>query len=279
FGKDDWAYKMFRAWIADGMPRDKGSGAIKSVNVTPAEAAFTRAGEKTHLTVEAVFADGAKEDITALCDYRTNDETVAGVSNLGEIRATRPGDTAVIVSYRGQIMPVRVLVPMTPPEGFRYPDINPVNFIDSLVFEKLKRLNMAPANLSDDAEFLRRVTLDTIGSLPTPEEIRAFLADRDSKKREKKVDELLVHPRHAALWATKFCDITGNNTLRLENPQQFRPKLSQMWHDWFRKRVAENVPYDEIVKGVLTATSRDGKKPEDWVKRDARIREEASKGF
>ena len=133
-----------------------------------------------------------------------------------------------------------------------------VNYIDREVFAKLRRLNIVPSDLSGDAEFLRRVTIDTIGALPTPEEVRDFLADKRPDKRARKIDELLAHPLHAALWATKFCDITGNNTDALENPQQRRPKLSQMWHDWFRKRVADNMPYDEIVRGVLSATSRDG---------------------
>src|SRR5262249_20820602 len=152
------------------------------------------------------------EDITPLCDYRTNDEAVAEVSPLGQVTSVRAGDTAIIVSYRGNVLPVRVLVPMTTPPGFKPPAFNAVNYIDREVLAKLQRLNIAPSELSGDAEFLRRVTIDTIGCLPTPDEVRAFLADKDPNKREKKIDELLAHPLHAALWATKFCDITGNNT-------------------------------------------------------------------
>jgi hypothetical protein len=133
--------------------------------------------------------------------------------------------------------------------------------------------------LAGDAEFLRRVTIDTIGTLPTPLEVRDFLADPRPDKRARKIDELLAHPMHAALWATKFCDVTGNNTDALENPAPFRPKLSQMWHDWFRKRIADNVPYDEIVRGVLCATSRDGLSPDEYVKQVKSLTEEAGKGF
>ncbi len=149
-----------------------------------------------------------------------------------------------------------------------------VNYIDAEVFGKLRRLNMVPSDLSSDNEFLRRVTIDTIGTLPTPKEVREFLADTAPDKRTRKIDELLAHPMHAALWATKFSDITGNNTDALEtnfipgNQQQTRPRLSQAWHDWFRKRVAENMPYDEIVRNVLTATSRDGKSVDDYLNRE-----------
>src|SRR5262249_38612558 len=149
---------------------------------------------------------------------------------------------------------------------FHYPDVPQVNFIDREVFAKLRRLNMVPSGLSSDAEFLRRVTIDTIGTLPSPREVRDFLADTRPDKRARKIDELLALPMHAALWARKFCDIPAKNPDALKNPPQRKTRLSQMWHDWFHKRLAENIPYDEIVRGVLCATSRDGRSPEEYVK-------------
>ncbi len=279
FGKDSWQYRLFRRWIADGMPRRAGRGQVKSVAVSPPEVAFKKADEEGRLTVTATFADGSHEDITALCDFRTNDEAVATVSPAGEVQARRPGDTSLVVAYRGNILPVRVLVPISPEPGFKYPRVAEANYVDRHVFAKLKRLNIVPSGLANDAEFLRRVHIDTTGSLPPPDEVRAFLASTDPEKRAKKIDELLKHPLHAALWATKFSDITGNSTDQLEVPQQIRPRLSQMWHDWFRKRVRENVPYDQIVHDVLCATSRDGDEPAAFVKKYRGLLEEAQKGF
>ncbi len=279
FNKTSWQYQVFREWIVKGAAWKKGSGEVVSVRVTPPEAVFTKGGDIRRLQVMARFADGTEEDITPFCDFRTNDDAIADVSNVGVVSSHRPGDTAVVVSYRGQVLPVRVLVPYEAPAGFVYPQVPEVNYVDREVFAKLKRLNIVPSDLSSDAEFLRRVTIDTIGCLPSPEEVRAFLADTRPDKREKKIDELLVHPLHAALWATKFCDITGNNTDALENPANLRPKRSQMWHDWFRKRVADNVPYDEIVKGVLCATSREGMPVEDWVKQTNEIDDAIQKGW
>src|SRR5262249_26218466 len=117
------------------------------------------------------------------------------------------------------------------------------------------------------------------GCLPASDEVREFLADQRSDKRERKIDDLLKHPLHGAVWATKFSDITGNNTDALENPQQLRPKLSQAWHDWFTKRLRDNVPYDEIVKGWLTATSRDGKTPEKWLEEVKKLDGELGKAW
>jgi hypothetical protein len=276
FSKDSWQYELLRDWIAAGAPRTPGSGTVSAITVSPGEQAFTKAGDVAKLTVKARFADGSEEDITALSDFRVNDDAVAEMVGIGQVKALRPGDTAVVISYRGNVLPVRALVPATAAAGFQYPGVPEVNYIDREVFAKLKRLNIVPSDLANDTEFLRRITIDTLGCLPTPEEIRSFLADKDPNKRDKKIDELLAHPMHAALWATKFCDITGNNTDVLEQP---REKHSKMWHDWFRKRLADNMPYDEIVKGVLCATSRDGKEPTEWLKDVKAIDESLKKGF
>lgn len=279
FNVDSWQYQVFKQWIEGGTPWTKGSGTVSAIILDPPEYAFAKSGLTGQLKIKAKFEDGSEENITPLCDYRVNDDAIAEVSNLGEVRSLRAGDTALVVSYRGNVLPVRIMVPMENPAGFQYPQVPEVNYVDREVFAKLKRLNMVPSELCNDSEFIRRVTIDTIGCLPTPEEVRTFLNDKSPDKRTKKIDELLAHPMHAALWATKFSDITGNNTAALENPQQTRTKRSQMWHDWFRKRVAENMPYDEIIQGVLTATSRDGKDPEAWVKQAVELEDSLAKGF
>lgn len=279
FTKDSWQYQIFRQWIEAGAKHQAGSGEIEQLIITPAEYYFRRPGESGQLTVTARFADGSQENVTPFCDFRIQDDSIAEVSPTGQITSRQAGDTAIAVLYRGKVHAVRVLVPLDAPAGFKYPKIAENNYVDQHVFAKLRRLNMAPSELSNDAEFLRRVTIDTIGCLPTPDEVRIFIADKRADKRERKIDELLQHPLHAALWATKFSDITGNNTDALENPQQFKSKLSQEWHDWFSRRLRENMPYDEIVKGVLTATSRDGLPPKDWVKHVKELEEQMGKQF
>jgi hypothetical protein len=280
FAPGTWEYGVFRAWIAAGARRDAGSGDVAALTLTPAEHALVRPGASVRVRARARFRDGSEEDVTHLCDFRARDEAVATVLGPGLVRAGRPGDTALLVSYRGNVRALRVLVPVPVPAGFRYPNVPEVNFVDRLVFAKLRLINVVPSELSSDAEFLRRVTLDTIGSLPSPEEVRAFLADRRPDKRTRKIDELLAHPLHAALWATRLSDITGNDTngLRARNgPTQV--KFSQMWHDWLRKRVADNMPYDQIVRGLLTASSREGRSWDDWVKEVDAVEKAVAKGF
>ena len=278
FGKDGWIYNVFREWIRLGAKWDRGSGDIKDLTVSPADFALLSDAKSKQLVVTATFADGTKEDITPFCDFKITDDAIALVSPLGLLTPRQPGDAGLTVLYRGSVKAIRVLVPSPAGKG-AYPAVPEVNGIDKEVFAKLKMMNVVPADLSDDAMFLRRIYIDTLAQLPPPDVIRAFLADKDLKKREKMIDKLLTDPLHAALWATKLSDITGNNTTALENPQPTQPKRSQMWHDWLRKRVADNAPYDEIVRNILTATSRDGQTGDEWVAAVKKIDEQSAKGF
>lgn len=265
FSKGSWQYNIFQEWIKQGCKWTAGSGKVVSLSMTPKEYVLIEAGKKAQVRVTAKFEDGSEEDITPFCDYRVQDDAIASMSILGEITASKPGDSGLVISYRGNVVSARILVPAPAKPGFQYPKLPEVNYIDREVTAKLRMLNMVPADPSSDNEFLRRVYVDTIGILPTPDEVRSFLEDKRADKRERKIDELLAHPLHAAIWATKLSDVTGNNTAALENPQQYQPVRSQQWHDWLRKRIAENMPYDEIVKNILTATSREGMTADEWI--------------
>jgi Protein of unknown function (DUF1549)/Protein of unknown function (DUF1553) len=279
FGKDGWIYNVFREWIKAGAKWTPGSGKIEKLEISPPDFALLDAEKPLQVKVTATFADGSKEDITPFCDFRITDDSIAGLSPLGQLTARQPGDAGLTVLYRGSVQAIRVLVP-SPAAAGRYPTIPEVNYIDKEVFAKLKMMNVVPSDLASDVTFIRRVYIDTIAQLPTPDEVREFLADKDPKKREKLVDKLLAHPLHAAVWATKLSDVTGNNTLALEQPAGApQNRRSQMWHDWLRKRVADNVPYDQIVRDILTATSLDGQKAEEWIAFQKKIDEQAEKGL
>ncbi|HND54671.1 MAG TPA: DUF1549 domain-containing protein, partial [Pirellulaceae bacterium] len=132
---------------------------------------------------------------------------------------------------------------------------------------------------ADDGEFLRRATLDVTGVTPTVAETRAFLGSQAPDKRAQKIEELLRHPRRAAWWASHLCDQTVCNVEHLGAPVEFRARRAKMWHDWFRKRVADNMPYDQIARGVLCATSLGGEGRDVWIDRAAELEAAAQAGF
>lgn len=277
--KGSWQYQILLDWISTGARRQANSGAVVELTLSAPEYLVAPLGVSQQLKVTARFQDGSAEDVTAFCDFKIQDDAVAEITPLGRITASRPGDTGLVVSYRGVIRAVRVLVPAQLPPGTQFPESRSSGFIDREVSAKLRLLNMIPSGPASDAEFLRRITIDTTAALPSPDEVRAFLADTSPNKREKKIDELLAHPLHAALWATKLSDVTGNNTDALEQPNPSKPRRSQMWHDWLRKRVHDNVPYDQIVHDILTATSREGLTGEEWIEKQKKLDDELQKGW
>lgn len=263
FETGSWQHRIFREWIAAGAERTSGSGRIVALKAVPEIVRFRGPGTSAQLKVLAEFADGSTENVTPFCDFRVKDDYVVEMGDGGLIRSRFPGDTSIAISYLGQIRAARVLVPADVQAGFIYPKYEITSYVDQAVDSRLRQLNTVPSNVVADAEFLRRLTIDTIGSVPSPEELREFLADANPQKRSKKIDELLNDPLHAALWATKLSDITGNDSDSLEQP---REKRSRMWHDWLRVRLERNAGWDEIVRGILTATSRGETDPQEWVR-------------
>ena len=267
FAPGSWEYRVIRAWIADGARRDPARPAPRAIEIRPPESRLERPGATGRLAVVARFADGTEADVTAFCDLRVRDTEVADVSNTGVVRGLRPGDTAVVAAYDGLVAAARVLVPTG--RTVLVPDVPASDLIDREVYAKLRALGIEPSGPAEDAEFLRRVTLDVIGTLPTPGEVRAFLADGSGDKRSKTIDRLLAHPMHAALWATRYLDITGCDVNAMEGPPELQARRARLWHDWFRARFAANIPYYRIARGVLCATTRDGRDARAWARREA----------
>src|SRR5262249_42598467 len=132
------------------------------------------------------------------------------------------------------------------------------NRVDELVLAKLKTLRIPPSDLSADAEFLRRVYLDVIGTLPTPDEVRAFLADKSPAKRASLIDRLLQRSEFAQFWAIKWGDLLR---IKSEYPVNVWPKAVHVYDRWLRDQLARNVPYDRFVRELLTAGGSNFRSP------------------
>jgi hypothetical protein len=251
-----WEYRMFLRWIEAGAKGvDEQDRRFERLEVTPTQIVFSKPGETAQLRVIAHWSDGSSEDVTPLSRFRTNNEAISDISDSGLVTAVGPGDTNVVVFYDNGVAPVESLLPVSELVGPRYPDVPTPTRVDALVVEKLRKLGIVPSEQASDAEFLRRVSLDMTGTLPSPAEIEAFLADTAADKRAKKVDELLERPTYAAWWATRLCDLTGNNAQNLEE-RNARNELSRQWYEWIYRRVQENTPYDKLVEGLVMAVSR-----------------------
>jgi hypothetical protein len=259
FDQDSWQYKLLARWIAAGAKDDSDRNpAIERLEIQPAELIFNQMGESVRLRVLAHWADGAVEDVTDLARFRTNDESVAKVDEkTGVVTAEGSGDTHIVAFYDNGVAPVPAILPIGTPARDNFADVAASTKVDELINAKLRKLGIVPSELCTDEEFLRRASLDIGGTLPTPAEIRAFTADPSPDKRTKKIEELLARPTYAAWWTTVLCDITGNNTNQLEIAGKYHEaEWSRIWYDWIYRRVAENVPYDDMMEGLILAVSR-----------------------
>ena len=274
-----WQHHVMLNWIkADAPKRPENAAKLTRLEVTPAEVSFTADGQTTQLKAVAVWADGTQEDVTDLCRFQTNDDQIADVSNDGLVNAGAPGDTHVVISYDSAVVPVSVIRPISDKTGDQYPVTPTPTKVDELVVNKLKKLGVVQSELCSDEAFLRRVTLDVTGALPSVEEVRAFVASTDANKRATKIDELLERPGYTAWWTTKLCDFTGNSDDQLNNVTPVRTEASKQWYEWIHARVARNEPYDNIVEGLVMAVSRDpGESFEDYCKNMSSVYHKDSK--
>jgi len=268
--RGSWQHRVLLEWIATGAPpADADAPRFVRLEVEPAEIVADRPGTRRQLRAVAVWGDGSREDVTPLCRFQSNDDQVAAIDDAGLVTAAGPGDTHVVVFYDDGVVPVPVLMPVSSLAGSRYPTVPTPTRIDELVAAKLRPLGIVPSPPCDDATFLRRVSLDIAGTLPTTAEVEAFVADPRPDKRTRKVDDLLASPAYAAWWATRFCDWTGNNEQKNQNngPDN-RSVATAAWYEWLRVRLDGNVPYDEIVEGIVMARSRlDGESYDDYCGR------------
>lgn len=265
---DGWEYKLITRWIQSGAKGvEEDDIGFERLEITPQQIVFTKPGETVQLKITAVWRDGVQEDVTPLCRFRTNDESVSEISPDGLVKAVGVGDTHVVAFYDNGVAPVQTLLPVSDKLGPNYPDVPTPTKVDELVVQKLKTLGMIPSELASDAEFLRRVSLDMTGTLPSPTEVEAFLVDSSADKRSKKIDELLERPAYAAWWATRMADTLGINPVNFQEQNNgLGQRSATVWFAWLEKRLRDNVPYDKMIEGMLVGNSRKpGQSYDDYV--------------
>ena len=269
--------KMLLNWIQQGSHLGEPEEyQVTQLKVTPSEQVLQE-GQTHQLKVEATFGDGTTEDVTHLCSFESRDNLVAIVNKGGQIKAIGTGDTSLIVRYRDEPVAITVMVPSK--EKVSFPEVQANNFIDDYILKKLKRLNLPPAEVTEEATFLRRAYLDVTGMLPSSEEVRSFLEDRAKDKRSRKITELLKSTDHAALWTLKFCDILKASDFGVYADGLKKEDDAPRFTSWIRARLEENTPYDQLTERILTATSREGKSIQDWSKDVEKLYELSKPGW
>jgi len=238
-------YRGLLRWIAEGARLDEESErTVATLEVEPAAITLDRNGSQ-QLRVVSLFPDGTRRCVTAECAYQSNNAGIADVDASGRIAATEiPGEAAIVVRHQGQVAVCRITRPQPASEFIRPAERN---VIDRLVWKKLETLGIAASPAADDATFLRRAYFDVIGTLPTADEARAFLADTTLDKRQRLITRLLEDPLYADYWAQRWADL-----LQVDK-DALTPEGTVAFTRWIRTQLRRNVPYDEFVRRILTA--------------------------
>ena len=249
FDKGDKLYGTIHQWILEGAQKDpKDIAKVVEVEIYPTQFVLKGKGSKQRLVVRAKYSDGTDRDVTDLAAYTSNNDLAAVVSGTGAVIGGKPGEAFVMARYDAFTVGSQVL---TTPESmdFKWPNVPEHNYVDTLVHNKLKKVRITPSEVSDDNTFIRRIHLDLIGQIPAPDVVKAFVANKDAKKRDKLVDELLKRPEFADIWVMKFAELLQ---VRTDN-NRFLYKSAFQYHNWLKERFAENMPIDKLVKTLLTA--------------------------
>jgi hypothetical protein len=241
-------YQVLADWIASGAPAPrKDDVRIKRLEVFP-PAAVLRPKDTLQMLVRARYSDGHTEDVTRWVKFSSSEDLVATVDQDGRVRVAGHGEAAITVWYSNLVAAARIISPLDndlDAQVFVRADRH--NYIDRLVLKKLESLRIPPAPLCTDREFIRRAYLDAAGIVPTPAEVRKFVADTSADKRARLIDTLLERPEFVDYWAYKWSDVLLVSTRKLPEPAVWS------FYQFIRESVADNKPWDQFARDILTA--------------------------
>lgn len=249
FEVDSLDYRILSEWIAAGAaPPDPESPQLERVEILPGTS-LHQVGQTQQFVVLAHYSGGRQEDVTPWVKWSSTNEAVCRVDADGTATLIGPGEGAIVAWFASKLAIARLTVPYPDQPASEATDQRqPRNFIDEQVDRQLSRLHLPASPGCTDEEFIRRAYVDTIGRLPTQEEVLAFLADESEDRRDGLIEKLLADPGFVDYWTYKWSDMLMLNGTLL------RPKAIQAYYSWIHERVEQNTPWDEFVREILTAT-------------------------
>ena len=241
---DSLEHRLLFGWGREGAKADSpGAATFESLSIYPRRVVIGP-GWQQQLQVIATYSDGSRRDVTRLSVFTVNTERIAAVTRDGLVQASMLGETAVSARFERTFATAEFLV-LEPREDFEPTPVPTDNVVDRFVIQKLNSMNVRPSALVDDAGFLRRVSIDMTGIQPEPDQLQAFLADKDPKKRTRLIEQLFRTEAFVDQWSLKWGDLLQNSRTKLSDPAVFA------FREWLREAVATNRPLDQFAREVL----------------------------
>ncbi len=272
-------YRVLRQWISEGAtaPRHEDPRLVR-VDVSPQEQVLPT-GSSQQLQVLSFFSDGTSRDVTRQTVYQSNEPGIATVTEHGLVQtSSQHGLFSVMARFGDQIATFHAAVPFVSDPakiaeieaelrgissqlvaGSEIGDNREADSTDRHLFAQWRKLGIVPSASADDATFLRRVTIDICGTLPTSDEVSDYLADTHSDKRERLINRLLDRPEYASYFTLKWADILQNRGAGYSTSKQRAG--TTLFAAWIRDSLESNKPYDQFVSEILTATGSQNENP------------------
>lgn len=252
----DANYQTLLRWLEEGaQPPPADTPRVVAIDVSPRELILRGPGIRHRLVATATLSDGQVRDVTALALFYASDSSVADVQE-GVVTAGERGESFVACRFGEFTVGCQVLV-LPEHDAYQPPPSENGNYIDQLIADKLERLRCLPADLCTDQEFLRRATIDITGRLPTEAELAAFLADQEPTRRQRAAEQLLAGHEFDDLWTAYWADI-----LLVRPSLELEKKPVYLYFDWLRSQIAAGVPFNEMVRQLLTARGSTFRQPQ-----------------
>jgi len=272
FQPTDTAYRVLRDWIAAGCPDSKEPRQLVNLEVLPGSRLLAPGSKQQQLVALAKFANGTVVDVTGEAVFSVPMDAAVSVTANGLVEFTATAEANVLVRYLEQVRSVQLTYVAADPD-YQFKGPAPANLVDEQIFAKQKALQLQPAAVCSDEAFLRRVYLDVLGILPSPEEAARFLDSQAADRRDKLIDELLERDEFATYWSLKWADVMRGNrtTISLRGVHGL--------HRYLIAHFAEDRPMSDLAKDILTARGNTFENPAASFYRVARTPDEAAESF
>ena len=239
--------QLLRQWIDEGASRTR-SAALKQFSVQPGSKVLSGVGETVDLRATAEFSRGQAADVTKWTVFTPEDsEAVEIDSETGTAKVLRRGRHIVVARFLDHVVPIEIIVALSR-DSVDLNDEPRSNFVDDHILRTLDVLGLPTSPQAGDAAFLRRVTLDLTGRLPTPAEQDEYLLAAEPGKAVGLVDRLLASEEFTEYWTLRFAKL-----LRIRS-QPGDSTAALKYHSWLKTQIADGVPYDQFAREILTAS-------------------------
>jgi hypothetical protein len=249
FDADSQYYRTLVRWIEAGVPLDEGQPPhVTDLDIYPPKAVIEGADTTQQFIARARYSDGTDRDVTDLAVFMTSNDNSAPITADGLVTGDARGEAFVMGRFETKTVGSQVLVlPLDMPY---LPPAITGNYIDQLVGDKLKRLRILPSEICTDEEFLRRVTIDITGTLPTEDEYsRLYCRHGSGQTGSALVDRLIDRKEFAEIWAMKWSEL-----LMVKSSNQVSYKAMFLYSNWLTDKIASEVPLDQMVRELLSAS-------------------------